>query len=299
MKHFLNLTVFILCLGSCQSSDELGNSEIITDTLNNDDSTENEPDAPFEIRIDDTDLASLPEDTGGSHTAFPLGSTSANYGHYAYTPSGYTADGPKYPLLIFLHGWNSNLGNESLENVLLSGPPRLIKAGQWNPNYPFIVVSPQLTTPYWAPSQTHRFIEYLLSAYQINPDRIYLTGLSLGGGGCWYYVGEIEDNYAAAIVPISASGAEYLIDNLRKVPIWAFHGARDTTVEAYLNFGSVPLVQAINLADPIIEARLTVYPNLGHNAWTTTYDGAGRNHNQLYDRFDVDLYDWMLTYKKE
>jgi len=299
MKHFLHLTVFMLCLCSCQSSDELGNAEIITDPLNTDNSTENEPVAPFEISIDDSDLAILPEDIGGNHTAFPLGSTSANYGHYVYTPSGYTADGPKYPVIIFLHGWNSNLGNEPLENVLLSGPPRLIKAGQWNPNYPFIVVSPQLTTPYWAPSQTHRFIEYLISTYQINTDRIYLTGLSLGGGGCWYYIGEIEDNYAAAIVPISASGAAYLIDNLRKVPIWAFHGAHDTTVEAYVNFGSVPLVQAINLADPIIEARVTIYPNLGHNAWTTTYNGAGRDHNQLYDRFDVDLYDWLLTYKKE
>ncbi len=302
MKIFLKLILFILFFVSCQSSDEHGNAEIInniTNPLNNDNSTENETDAPFEISIDDSDLAILPEDTGGILKAFPLGSTSAYYGHYAYTPSGYTADGPKYPVIIFLHGWNSNLGNEPLENVLLSGPPRLIRTGQWQPKYPFIVISPQLTTSYWAPNQTHRFIEYLLRTYQINTNRIYLTGLSLGGGGCWYYVGEIEDNYAAAIVPISASGAEYLIDNLRKVPIWAFHGARDTTVEAYQNFGSVPLVQTINLTNPIIEARVTVYPNLGHDAWTTTYNGDGRYHNQLYDKYDVDLYDWMLTYKKE
>jgi len=58
-------------------------------------------------------------------------------------------------------------------------------------------------------------------------------------------------------------------------------------------------VQAINLTDPIIKARVTVYPNLGHNAWTTTYNGAGRNHNQLHDIYDVDIYDWMLTYKKK
>ena len=287
---------------SCQSSDEPGFADSInntSDSLNNDNSTENEQDAPFEISIDDSDLVILQEDTGGSHTAFPLGSTSANFGHYTYTPNGYKADGPEYPLIIFLHGWSSNLGNEPLENVLLSGPPRLIQTGEWKPTYPFIVVSPQLTGGYWSPDQTHRFIEYLLSTYQINANRIYLTGLSLGGGGCWYYVGEIEDNYAAAIVPISASGADYLIDNLREVPIWAFHGKRDTTVEAYVNFGSVPLVQAINLTDPIIKARVTVYPNLGHNAWTTTYNGAGRNHNQLHDIYDVDIYDWMLTYKKE
>ena len=298
MNYFRSLILLLLFFVSCEGSDEVGNA-VTLQTSDTNNSTENEQDPPFEIRIDDTDLAILPEDTGGMHSAFPLGSTSSNYGHYVYTPSGYKADGPKYPLIIFLHGGNSNLGNEPLENVLLSGPPRLIKAGKWKPGYPFIVVSPQLTTAYWSPVKTHKFIEYLISTYQINTDRIYLTGLSLGGGGCWYYVGEIEDNYAAAIVPISASGSAHLIDNLRKVPIWAFHGNRDTTVKAYENFGSVPMVQAINLTNPLIKARVTVYPNLGHNAWTTTYNGTGRNHFQLHDEYDVDLYDWMLTYKKE
>ncbi len=107
MKNFLNLILLMLFFTSCQSSD--GNADIInntTHTLNNDNSTENEQDAPFEISIDDSDLAILQEDTGGSHTAFPLGSTSANFLHIAYTPSGYKADGPEYPLIIFLHGWS-------------------------------------------------------------------------------------------------------------------------------------------------------------------------------------------------
>ncbi len=283
---------------SCESNEELGNVEI-ADTLDIDGSTENEQEEPLEIRIDDSDLVLLPEDTGGSHTAFPLGTSSANFSHYVYTPSDYKGDGPEYPVIIFLHGWNSNLGNEPLKNVLLAGPPKLIQAGQWNPTHPFIVVTPQLTSPYWAPYEVHRFIEYLLNTYKINPNRIYLTGLSLGGGGCWYYVGEIEDHYATAIVPISASGAEYLINNLKEVPIWAFHGARDTTVEAYTSYGSFPLVEAINLTNPLVKARVTVYPNLGHDAWTTTYNGAGRDHLQLHDSFEVDIYDWMLSYKKE
>ena len=298
MKNYLILIFSISIIVSCQSKDDHSSAELMeTAPIGN--STENEQETPFEINIDDSDLSILPADTGGNHTAFPLGSTSANYGRYVYTPSDYISDGPEYPLLIFLHGWNSNLGNEPLENVLLAGPPKLIQTGKWQPTHPFIVASPQLTALYWAPNQVHRFIEYLINTYKINPDRIYLTGLSLGGGGCWYYVGEIEDHHAAAIVPISASGAEYLIDNLRKVPIWAFHGARDTTVEAYESFGSFPLVEAINNTVPITKARVTVYPNLGHDAWTTTYNGAGRNHLQLHDLFDVDIYDWMLTYKKE
>jgi len=298
MRNYLISILSFSFVVSCQNNDDHSSTKISDSTIN-ENFIESEQEIPFEIKIDDSDLVPLPEDVGGIHTAHALGSTSANFGHYVYTPSDYKSDGSAYPLLIFLHGWNSNLGNEPLENVLLAGPPKLIQAGQWNPSYPFIVVSPQLTALYWAPNQVHLFIEYLLNTYQINPNRIYLTGLSLGGGGCWYYVGEIEDHYATAIVPISASGAEYLIDNLRKVPIWAFHGARDTTVEAYENFGSFPLVEAINLTKPAIKARVTVYPNLGHNAWTTTYNGAGRNHLQRHDSFDVDIYDWMLAHKKE
>lgn len=258
-----------------------------------------EPDTSFEINIDTSDLSNLVEDTGGTHTAFPLSETTARFGHYVYTPSGYDETGPEYPLLIFLHGWSPSLGNEPLENAISSGPSSLIEAGQWDPTYPFIVVSPQLKTSYWQPNMVHQFIEYLTENYQINTKRIYLTGLSLGGGGCWWYVGEVDDNYAAAIVPISASGAEHLVDNLKKVPIWAFHGRKDTTVEAYTGYGSVPMVQAINQANPTTDARVTVYPNLGHNAWTTTYNGSGRDHLQLHDEYKVDIYDWMLSYKKE
>ena len=264
----------------------------------NADSTQNET-ASFEVNIDTSDLAYLPEDSGGSQQPFPLGTTTSPYGYYAYTPGGYTPDGAEYPLIVFLHGWNPNLGNEPLENVLISGPPQLIKTAQWHPSYPFIVVAPQLATSYWDPNTLHEFIEHLIDSFQVNTKRIYLTGLSLGGGGCWWYVGEIEEHYAAALVPISASGADHLIDNLKEVPIWAFHGAKDTTVPAYENFGSVPLVQAINQTNPVTEARVTVYPNAAHNAWTITYNGIGRKHDQLYDTYDVDIYDWMLTYKKE
>lgn len=303
MKIGFRIIVFLLII-SCGSNDDDGID--IRDQ-------NNEPDIPLdiddkveedelsdEIIIDESDLAILPEDTGGSNIAYPLGSTDAGFGHYVYTPNGYKPDGPDYPLLIFLHGWNPNLGNEPLKNVLSSGPSKLIEHNNWSPKYPFIVVSPQLKSGYWPPYLVHRFIKYLIDTYQINVNRIYLTGLSLGGGGCWFYVGEIDDNYAAAIVPISASGSPNLVDNLRKVPIWAFHGAVDRTVDAYENYGSVPMVEAINATNPVVPAKVSVYPNIGHNAWTITYDGTGKDYfNLLYDPYSVDLYEWMLQYKKE
>lgn len=307
MKHILCTFILMVLMVSCGSDDGPGNVNVPQNNTpdapaNNDNEEEEEVvnESSAEIIIDDSDLANLPVDTGGTNTAFPWTSTSAGFGHYVYTPSGYEEDGPDYPLLIFLHGWSPNLGSEPLENALQSGPSSLIAHGKWNPKYPFIVVSPQLKWNYWPPNVVHKFIKYLIDHYQVNTSRIYLTGLSLGGGGCWYYVGETDDNYAAAIIPISASGAPHLIDNLRKVPIWAFHGGLDTTVKAYQNYGSVPLVQAINLTNPEVKAKVTVYPNVGHNAWSRTYDGSGRNHfNQQHDQYNVDLYEWLLQYKKE
>ncbi len=259
-----------------------------------------------EIVIDSTDLVNLPVDTGGTHTAYPLHSTSARFGHHVYTPSGYTQDGPEYPLLVYLHGWDpSGYTGSDVEELdeLLGGatsPPSLITRNRWNPSFPFIVASPRLKNyTYWAHFDIHSFITYLIENYQINEKRIYLTGLSLGGGGTWYYVGERgDDNYVAAIVPISASGEPRIIDNLTNIPIWAFHGDRDATVDAFTNYGSVTLVEEINAKNPKIPAKITLFTNTGHDAWTRPYSDTFTPH-ATGDPFDVSIYDWMLQYKKE
>ncbi len=257
-----------------------------------------------EAIIDDSDLKLLPKDAGGKQEALPLGSTPATFGYNIYLPSGYTEDGPEYPLLVFLHGWggqgDSSLDPAVLERITYQGPPGMIRSGIWNPTYPFIVVSPQAhPEEYWYPEEVHDFINYLLETYQINAQRIYLTGLSMGGGGCWYYVGEIEDNHAAAIVPIAASGLPSLVENLKKIPIWAFHGADDSTVLAYEGYGSVPMVEMINTASPLIPAKITVYPKTGHNSWSKTYRGTGMFTGDFrHDQYNMDIYDWMLQYRK-
>ncbi len=260
---------------------------------------------PTTLTIDSADLKELPVDTGGSHIAYPLGSTDAVYGHFVYTPGGYDQDGPEYPLLVFLHGWDPTeyTGTDVAElNELLNGttPPGLIEADKWDPSFPFVVASPRLKTPwYWKHQDIHEFIKYMIDEYQINTKRIYLTGLSLGGGGSWYYIGERgEDNYVAAIVPISARGEERIVSNLTNIPIWAFHGDSDTTVPAYDNFGSVPLVAAINANNPPIRAKVTVFDNTGHNAWGRVY--SDHFSTMVWgSTFDVSIYDWLLQYKKE
>jgi len=258
------------------------------------------------LLIDSTDLKDLPEDTGGLHTAYPLGTTESVFGHYVYTPSGYTEDGAEYPLLVFLHGWDPTgyTGTDEVElEELLNGvtPPALIRSNRWNPSFPFIVASPRLKSPeYWPHQDIHAFIEYLIDTYQVNTSRIYLTGLSLGGGGSWYYVGERgSDNYVAAIVPISARGEERIVENLTQIPIWAFHGDSDPVVPAYANYGSVPLVSAINTLNPPVWAKVTVFSQTGHDAWSAVYSNQLGKRTQNNTPLDVSIYDWMLQYRKE
>lgn len=257
------------------------------------------------LTIDSTDLKDLPVDVGGTHTAYPLDSTEAVFGHFVYTPSGYTQDESEYPLIVFLHGWDPTAytGTDEAElNELLTGttPPGLIQSGSWKPSFPFIVASPRLKFhEYWRHQDIHDFIKYMIDTYKVNTKRIYLTGLSLGGGGAWYYVGERgEDNYVAAIVPISARGEERIVSNLTRMPIWAFHGDSDTTVPAYENYGSVPLVAAINANNPKTIARITVFKNTGHDAWSRVYSDQFTTATKGIS-FNVSIYDWLLQYQKE
>jgi len=275
MKCIFQIIFLLFLLVSCEKSKE---------PLGSNTGQNNGKNIKQEAIIDDSDLSYLPVDTGGVHKAYPLGESNAEFGHYVYTPGGYENDGPEYPLIIFLHGWgergDSGVDDKILERILSHGPPKLIKLGQWDPKYPFIVVSPQLVSEYWPTEKVHSFIEYLIENYQINTNRIYLTGLSLGGGGSWYYVGEIENNYAAAIVPICGSGNEYLVNNLRKVPIWAFHGAKDVTIALK---ESEKMVNAVNDAGG--NAKLTIYPESGHDCWTETYNNE-------------EVFKWLLSHRK-
>ncbi|WP_430967258.1 hypothetical protein [Spongiimicrobium sp. 2-473A-2-J] len=305
MKHpFLILLIHALVV-SCSSSNDEGTvaaqegHEIVEPS----DGEGTEMENP--VVFDTSDLENLPMDNGGSHVAHLKGSTIAAYGYYVYTPSDYSIDGPEYPLILFLHGWGARGDSRSdpseLERVLAAGPPHLIDTNNWNPSYPCIVVSPQLTVDYWNVDQVHLFIGYLINTYKINTKRIYLTGLSLGGGGTWFYVGNKgKESYAAAIVPICGSGYPTLLENLSSTPVWAFHGASDPVVAAFTENGSVPMVAAINELNPIVKAKVTIYPGVGHDSWTRTYNGTGMGTaSATYDAFEMSIYDWMFQYKKE
>lgn len=280
MKSYLYLTLFISLIWiGCHDDQNVRN-----ETVRNDD-----------------DLTSLPVDTGGSQKANPHGSTGAIYGHYIYTPSDYDNNGTTYPLLVFLHGagqvGNSQTNPDELKKVIGTGPPRMIEQNKWSPIYPMIVASPQLTSGTWNADDVHKFIEYIISNYPINTDRIYLTGYSLGAFGCFDYISQYGATaYASAIVPIAGGGNKNSGSKFTTIPVWAFHGENDNTVSKN---GSINMINAINAANPLVRAKLTLYPGVGHDSDTRTFDGTGMGtENNSYDAFNMSIYEWMFKYRK-
>lgn len=247
-------------------------------------------------------LSNLPLDTGGTHSAKIHESTNAPFGHYIYTPSSYSADGPEFPLLIFLHGsgekGNSKDNPEKLDLVLRNGPPKLIKKELWNPSYPMIVASPQCHEGGWNSNLIHEFIEYLVDNYKVNKKRIYITGLSMGGYGTFGYIGDFgKESYAAACIPICGGGNKGKAENFATIPTWAFHGDADKTVAPSR---SIDMINAINIFSPSPKAKLTIYPGVSHNSWAMTYDGSGMGtESKEYDPFSQSIYNWMFQYEKE
>lgn len=247
------------------------------------------------------DLDVLPEDIGGMQKANILGATNAVFGHYIYTPSDYSNNSPNYPLLVFLHGsgerGNSETNANILKKVLVNGPPKLIEKGEWTLKYPMIVASPQLHSGNWNPDDIHSFIAYLINNYNINTNRIYVTGLSLGAFGCFSYISSYgTDSYAAAIVPIAGGGNINSGSMYTKTPVWAFHGDNDNVVS---HNQSINMINAINETNPETSAKLTIYPEVSHNSWSRTYDSTGMGtESSNYDAFNMSIYDWLFLYKK-
>lgn len=197
--------------------------------------------------------------------------------HYLlYLPKAYDEDkDKKWPVLVFLHG--SGERGSDLEKVKIHGPPKLIAKGQ---DFPFIVVSPQCPDGQrWSPQLLGGMLDEVIAKNRVDQDRIYLTGLSMGGFGTWDWA-MAEPKRFAALVPICGEGEPRAARSLKHIPIWLFHGAKDRGVPVA---GSQVMYDALKAAggDP----KLTIYPDLEHDSWTVTYENP-------------DLYKWLLEQKR-
>lgn len=192
-----------------------------------------------------------------------------------YQPDGYETDtAKKWPLIVFLHG--SGERGDDVEKVKVHGPPKIIEQGK---RLPFIVASPQAPMDGWEPEILIRFIRGLQSKYRVDNDRIYLTGLSMGGYGTWRLAMKYPHVFAA-IAPICGGGDTTEISKLKNMPVWCFHGAKDRVVKPQ---ESVRLTDALKKYNKNV--RLTMYPEAEHDSWTETYNNDS-------------LYSWFLQHKR-
>jgi predicted peptidase len=197
--------------------------------------------------------------------------------YLVYLPKEYGKDrNMKWPLLLFLHGAGER--GSDVNKVKVHGPPKLVAAGQ---DLPFIVVSPQCPEgQWWDEVALNALLDQAMKDYRVDADRVYLTGLSMGGFGTWA-LGSAHPERFAALAPICGGGEPRAARRLRNVPVWAFHGAKDSTVP--LQSGQ-EMVDALKAAGGNV--KFTVYPEADHDSWTETYNNP-------------ELYKWLLAQKRQ
>jgi len=223
----------------------------------------------------------------------------------------------KHPLIIFLHGVaERGNGTTQLGMVAYNSLPNTLAAGGVSMSFTyngqtssFVVLSPQLSASYayWPSFYVSEMIKYAKANLSIDPNRIYVTGLSLGGGGVWRLISDAVtldpsfDSQIAAVAPVCGTPEESDADFCRTVganhlPIWSFH-CMDDAVVSY----TVPQhIQAVSLACGVTPvSKFTYYASGGHGGtWINAYD-FGHITRTLADgtsyTFTQNLYEWFLS----
>jgi hypothetical protein len=210
----------------------------------------------------------------------------AGTGFLQYLPQGYASNSNKYPIVISLHGIKEK-GNTSADVIRVAnvGLPKYVKYGK---EYPFILISPQLKTTMgrWSGDYVMEVLNYVKTYLRVDPSRVYLTGLSLGGGGTWSVATAYPNVWAAMLVLCNGynmTSSAYKIAGAN-IPVWSFHGDKDAVVNYNV---SVAMINAINSCTPKINpvAKMTILPGLGHVIWDKVYK-------------ETTALDWMLSFKK-
>jgi len=181
------------------------------------------------------------------------------------------------PLIVYLHG-GGGAGTDNLKQIAggnLKGTHLWLR-DDLQAEHPAFVVAPQAPTgAQWGTPNSDSLAPYaqlvvelihtLTQEFAIDTGRLYLVGQSLGGRGVWDLITKRPHLFAAA-VPFCGSGSPTRVAAARKVPVWAFHGAKDVAVPVA---GSRELVNALREASGIV--RYTEYPDVGHDVWNHAF----------------------------
>ena len=182
----------------------------------------------------------------------------------------------KWPLLIYLHG-RGGLG----DNIELMRKDTRIALILKHIQDKCIIIAPQCPTRagYWHVDDLDNMLSEIIKKFAVDTKRIYLTGESMGGYGAWFWAIERPERFAA-VVPLCGGGDPARAYLIKKIPIWAFHGAIDL---------SVPVVETRNMVDALRacggNVKYTEYPDKSHFIWEETYGNP-------------ELWEWVLKQKK-
>jgi predicted peptidase len=239
-------------------------------------------------------------ETGFLNRSFALSGTS--YRYQVYIPPGYTPE-KQWPVILFLHG----AGERGVDGLLQTEVGLGSAIRQHVERVQAIVVFPQsYPDTIWAGSmedQALKALDRAVSEFHGDPQRLYLTGISMGGFGTWNLAIRYPEKFAA-IAPIcgwivfppglskfsfprEAAGLgltklpyEDAAKILRKLPIWVFHGAVDPLVPVTESRNMVAALKALKA-----EVRYSEYPQVAHNVWNNAYS-------------EPDYFDWLLSHRK-
>ncbi len=200
-------------------------------------------------------------------------------GYILYLPTEYEETDRSFPLVLFLHGAGER--GDDLEKIKLHGIPKLISEGR---TFPFICIAPQCPNEgYW---DMPEYVSSLISLtrevereHRVDSNRIYGTGLSMGGLGT-LAMAIRNPKLFSAIIPICGGADMENIHRLSELPIWLFHGDRDDVIPLD---NSISIYQDLRLVNEHV--FLTIYGDVYHDSWTQTYEND-------------DIYDWLLEYEK-
>lgn len=205
------------------------------------------------------------------------------------------AEDKDYPLVLFLHGAGER-GNDNVSQ--LKWGVHAFANEEFRKEHPAIVIAPQAPEgTFWAnlhwreegtslmdnPAKplelVHDLLLSVLEDYPVDINRLYITGLSMGGFGTWDYITRYPDLFAAAM-PICGGGDPTKAHLLTDLPIWNFHGTLDKVVPPHF---SRDMIQALRIAGG--EPGYTEYPHMDHFSWVPAYA-------------DREVLDWLFTQTK-
>jgi len=204
-------------------------------------------------------------------------SAEVNYNCILTTPTGFDKEKKSLPMIVFLHGMGER--GDDVERVRLLGIAKLFSN---DPDYAgtrVITLSPQCPANSFWTQETHGLkvlIESVAEEYNVDKDRISLTGLSMGGYGTWC-MGMDHPELFSALAPICGGGIPYNPAALAKFPIWTFHGDKDDIVPIFETQRMVEFIRKAG-GDP----KFTVFEGVNHASWVPAYE-------------ETDVIQWLIA----